>query len=128
MQSASHKFQNDRVHSQAFAGNTGARSDAFKDQNRGLLILETLEAQKITTQENFDHIRGAIANPQPNDFRGRTLQKALLVKVTVFGDDDQTVDLGVLPNTNICGLFKSSHANMLGTRINVGQSFAQCAG
>jgi hypothetical protein len=58
-----------------------------------------------TTEEPFDVGRGAVAEPDPDDLRGRALQHAQTLKILVFRHEDEPVGGGVSPDRSItsCG-------------------------
>jgi hypothetical protein len=60
--------------------------------------------------------RGHVAEPQPNNLRGRPVQKRELPKIRVLRHDDQPLDRRVLPDLDIGGRVETNAGHVLATR------------
>ncbi len=60
--------------------------------------------------------RGHVAEPQPNDLRGRPIQKRELPKIRVLRQDDQPLVRRVLPDLDIGRRVETNAGDVLATR------------
>lgn len=67
---------------------------------KGCLLVsrEGLQVVEVMTEEQYDFVGCAVAEPDPNNFRWRPKEKAPLVKVGVLRHDGQSVLNGIVPN------------------------------
>jgi hypothetical protein len=58
----------------------------------------------MTSQQFFDSLGGAIANPQPDEFRRCAVEQAPLLEVRIFRNDRVSIGPRMLPDGEVVGI------------------------
>lgn len=94
-----------------------------KHQTRLIVLLhESTDHGRRSTQELFNFVRRTVRDPKPNDFGGRSPKHAQLLKIRVFGYDCKPVFLCIPPDRCIIGTLQTALANVRTATVNVGRA------
>jgi len=100
------------------------RSAQLED-SRFVLLTESDDVLVMAPQQLRDVVSRAVAEPNPNELRRRTMQDGKSMKIFVLTDDQASVLTRQVPDCCIPCAAMPQQSNVQGTRKNVRQPFAQ---
>ena len=80
---------------------------------------ESLEVSTMLVEEGFNYGCGAVADSNPHYLRRVAKEKAALMKIGVFRDDNEAVLGGILPDVGVVGRTEPNIAHVRGVGVVV---------
>ncbi len=84
-----------------------------------------LNASDGIAQNKIGARGGAVADTQPNDFGSAAKQSASLKKVGIFGDDDEAIVPGILPDFDVRCSTQPAIRNVYRAGVDIGEGTRQ---
>ena len=87
-----------------------------------LVSFEVGDKIAMGTQKGFHGVSGAVAEVQPNYFRRVAIEEAAVAEVGIFGDDHESISLGVFPNGGIVPFMQMKREQMVRVGKQIGKA------
>ena len=87
--------------------------------------IKMMQDDGMFTQKGFNCMDRTVLQTNPNKLGRKAIKQASLLKIGIFGDNDQTLALGIFPDGGVFGLPQSHVPDMKTSGIKIGQRLRQ---
>ena len=87
-----------------------------------LVFFEVGHKVAMHTEKGFHGVSGAVAEVQPNYFWRVAIEEAAVAEVGIFGDDHESISLGIFPNGRIVRFMQMKREQMVRVGKQIGKA------